>query len=190
MEKNPLKSSFIPPQWQITDPWTAPSKNDGQLRCSELCTGVIGGTSCRRSASTSAYPDIAKVRRSTPDSIALVRLGRNHHERDCKRAQGRKITKVQFWNFPASAGKRIQSEAQGAVESLSPPWYRPGKVVLNGITVAWPGEPAFRCNFRPGIVPAKSSWNMRFQLVPPGSRPVMTSSDEIEQIFTTVVEAR
>jgi hypothetical protein len=27
------------------------------------------------------------------DSIALVRLGRNHHERDCKQAQGRKITK-------------------------------------------------------------------------------------------------
>jgi hypothetical protein len=81
------------------------------------------------------------------------------------RAQGRKITKVQFWNFPASAGKRIQSEAQGAVESLSPPWYRPGKVVLNS------------------IVPAKSSWNMRFQLVPPWSRRVMTSSDEIEQVL-------
>jgi hypothetical protein len=47
------------------------------------------------------------------DSIALVRLGRNHHERDYKRAQGRKITKVQFWNFPASAGKRIQARPTG-----------------------------------------------------------------------------
>jgi hypothetical protein len=44
-------------------------------------------------------------------------------------ARAQNHQKVQFWNFPASAGKRIQSEAQGAVESLSPPWYRPGKVV-------------------------------------------------------------
>jgi hypothetical protein len=58
-----------------------------------------------------------------------------------------------------------KARPKGAAESLSPPWYRPGKVVLNG------------------VVPAKSSWNMRFELVPPWSRPVMTSSDEIEQVF-------
>jgi hypothetical protein len=38
------------------------------------------------------YAERCTVRRSTPDSIALVRLGRNHHERNCKRVQGRKIT--------------------------------------------------------------------------------------------------
>jgi hypothetical protein len=85
-------------------------------------------------ASVSIDQRISRRRQSQAlytDSIALVRLGRNHHERDCKRAQGCKITKkVQFWNFPASAGKRIQSEAHGAVKSLSPPWYRPGKVVV------------------------------------------------------------
>jgi hypothetical protein len=126
----PSNPHLFPPEWQITDPWNAPSRNDGQLRRPKRCTGVISRTSCHRLASTSAYPDVAKVRRSTPDSIALVRLGRNHHERDCKRAQGRNA-KAQFWSFPASAGKRIQSEAQGAGESLLP-WYLPvpGKAVL------------------------------------------------------------
>jgi hypothetical protein len=105
------------------------------MRCCDTSrsTSAIGRASYCRSASTVSYPDIAKAERFPPNSIALVPLGRTHHERDCKRAQGRKIAKVQFWNSPASAGKRIQSEAQGAVELLLLPWYLlvPGKVVLN-----------------------------------------------------------
>jgi hypothetical protein len=101
----PSNPHLFPPEWQITDPWNAPSRNDGQLPYPERWAVVIPRT-IHRCDRPDVLPDmlpsvsidqrISRHRQSQAfytDSIALVRLGRNHHERDCKRAQGRKITK-------------------------------------------------------------------------------------------------
>jgi hypothetical protein len=89
----PSNPHLFPPEWQIADPWNAPSRNDGQAAMSRTMHR------CDRPdklPSISIDQRISRHRQSQAfytNSIALVRLGRNHHERDCKRAQGRKITK-------------------------------------------------------------------------------------------------
>jgi hypothetical protein len=127
----------------MTDPWTAPSAihrtmgschmpNDAQSRYLTI-------HECDRSVellSISIHYPIPRCRQSRVLSTQFHCPSQTRQKPPRARlqasARAQKLPKVQFWNFPTAAGKRIQSEAQGAVEPLLLPWYLlvPGKVVV------------------------------------------------------------
>jgi hypothetical protein len=156
------------------------TSNDARLRYAERCTVAICRTSCRRSASTIPYPDIAEVRRFTPDPIPLVAKVRTFLP------QGRSVPKVRPKGQvetslvhgvttvarPGDVERmRMPRHWSGKARLMLPPWHRPGEVQL--MLPPWHGPGEVRLMLPPWHGPGEVEL-----LLPPWHRP-----GKVEQVL-------
>jgi hypothetical protein len=136
----------------MVDPWTAPGKNDAQLRCAErVAVDQHRPFHTLTSPKSGVYTLFHLPSQTGADPTASMIASER---------KGAETPKVQLWNLPALVGKRLQSEAMrrretplvhgvitvarpgdvelmrmprhrsGEAELMLSPWYRPDKVEL------------------------------------------------------------
>jgi hypothetical protein len=107
----------------MADPWTAPGRNDAQLRCAErVAVDQHRPVHTLTSSKSGVYTWFYLPSQTGADPTASVIAS------DRKGAQS---PKVELWNLPALEGKRLQSEAKGR---------RKTPLVHGFTTVARPGD--------------------------------------------------
>jgi hypothetical protein len=109
--------------------------NDARLRYAERCTVAICRTSRRWSASTIAYPDVAKVRTFLPQGRSVPKV-RPKGQVETSLMHG--VTTVAR---PGDVERmRMPRHWSGKARLMLPPWHRPGEVQLMLPPWHGPGE--------------------------------------------------